>query len=314
MQALMQSSVAHVPLVRGYVLVGPSGNILLDENGRPANPLYLGDRDYFQAHAQAHLDGVFIGTPIQGRQSGRWFLSVSRKLETEGGEFAGVIAAIVEPLHLEEVLARADLGNQGTATLVAADGTIFARSSDTERHIGMVLRERYEEAAIAASVEDLLTHPGAALTSGELVEHHSVAGFPIHIEVRLSRGEALALWLDELPVYAATMVLPTLIGLGFVAVITGQQRQLRHAKIALQQQVTDLQNSQHVLEQQAAELTCLAAENAAARVRAEAALAMKHRFLGMISHELRTPLNAIIGFSEMLEQERLGPLGVCEYV
>jgi two-component system, cell cycle sensor histidine kinase PleC len=33
-----------------------------------------------------------------------------------------------------------------------------------------------------------------------------------------------------------------------------------------------------------------------------------------VSHELRTPLNAIIGFSEMLEQEFLGPLGAREYV
>jgi signal transduction histidine kinase len=41
---------------------------------------------------------------------------------------------------------------------------------------------------------------------------------------------------------------------------------------------------------------------------------MKHRFLATVSHELRTPLNAIIGFSEMLEQEFLGPLGAREYV
>ncbi len=46
-----------------------------------------------------------------------------------------------------------------------------------------------------------------------------------------------------------------------------------------------------------------------ARRQAEAANAMKDRFLATVSHELRTPLNAIIGFSEMLKDERLIPAG-----
>jgi signal transduction histidine kinase len=42
---------------------------------------------------------------------------------------------------------------------------------------------------------------------------------------------------------------------------------------------------------------------------AERANSAKSHFLAMMSHELRTPLNAIIGFSEILAEEREGPLG-----
>jgi two-component system, cell cycle sensor histidine kinase PleC len=313
-QALMRSSVARVPLVRGYVLVGQSGKMLLDENGLPADPLDLSDRDYFRAHSEALSDRVVVGRPVNNGQSGRWFLSVSRKLKDEDGDFAGVIAAVVEPLHLGEVLAQADLGTRGTATLAAADGTIIARSSDTERYIGQTVQEQDAGAANAAATEDLLASPGTVSSSGEVVERSAVAGFPIRVEVRLSRSEALALWWEDVPVYAAAMILPTLIGLVLVMVITRQQRALRHAETALQQHVTDLENSQHLLERRTAELGHLAQDHAAAQIRAEAALAMKHRFLATVSHELRTPLNAIIGFSEMLEQEFLGPLGAREYV
>jgi len=46
---------------------------------------------------------------------------------------------------------------------------------------------------------------------------------------------------------------------------------------------------------------------------AEAASRAKTEFLANMSHELRTPLNAIIGFSEILKQEPLGPLGHPSY-
>ncbi len=47
--------------------------------------------------------------------------------------------------------------------------------------------------------------------------------------------------------------------------------------------------------------------------KAEAANHAKSAFLANMSHELRTPLNAIIGFSEMIADEKLGPVGAPRY-
>jgi PAS domain S-box-containing protein len=40
----------------------------------------------------------------------------------------------------------------------------------------------------------------------------------------------------------------------------------------------------------------------------------KSEFLANMSHELRTPLNAIIGFSDMIAEERFGPVGAGKYL
>ncbi len=47
---------------------------------------------------------------------------------------------------------------------------------------------------------------------------------------------------------------------------------------------------------------------------AETANAHKTDFLARVSHEIRTPLNAIIGFSDMMANERFGPIGHPRYI
>jgi PAS domain S-box-containing protein len=50
------------------------------------------------------------------------------------------------------------------------------------------------------------------------------------------------------------------------------------------------------------------AELVAARQNAETASSQKSDFLARVSHEIRTPLNAIIGFSDVMIEERFGPI------
>ncbi len=50
-----------------------------------------------------------------------------------------------------------------------------------------------------------------------------------------------------------------------------------------------------------------------AKSEAESASSHKSDFLARVSHEIRTPLNAIIGFSDLIAQERFGPVGHPRY-
>ncbi|MEM0900776.1 MAG: HAMP domain-containing sensor histidine kinase [Pseudomonadota bacterium] len=62
-----------------------------------------------------------------------------------------------------------------------------------------------------------------------------------------------------------------------------------------------------------AELEVEKTNSEGARQRAEEANLAKSRFLASMSHELRTPLNAILGFSEIMKDEMMGPLGSPQY-
>ncbi len=54
-------------------------------------------------------------------------------------------------------------------------------------------------------------------------------------------------------------------------------------------------------------------ENIELANQAQAANRAKSMFLAKMSHELRTPLNAIIGFSDIMANEMLGPIGIPQY-
>ena len=82
---------------------------------------------------------------------------------------------------------------------------------------------------------------------------------------------------------------------------------------ALQERVVELELAQRRLERQGEDLVRLADDLLIARDEARAADRAKSEFLAAMSHELRTPLNAIIGFSEIIKDEVLGPVGSVQY-
>jgi two-component system cell cycle sensor histidine kinase PleC len=76
--------------------------------------------------------------------------------------------------------------------------------------------------------------------------------------------------------------------------------------IAIRLDITEMKRREEELRR--AERQFVEAKNTA-----ESANRAKSDFLANMSHELRTPLNAIIGFSEIMMQETLGPLGHVSY-
>ena len=88
---------------------------------------------------------------------------------------------------------------------------------------------------------------------------------------------------------------------------------LRESEKRLRQHVVELEAAKRQYEAQGKELATLAGDLSVACDQAELANRTKSEFLANMSHELRTPLNAILGFSELMGNATLGPLGNPKY-
>ncbi len=102
-------------------------------------------------------------------------------------------------------------------------------------------------------------------------------------------------------------------GGGFIATYTDiTARKL--AENELQLRNAELDHSWRIYEDQGRQFVATTENLGVAHQELELAHRAKSEFLANMSHELRTPLNAIIGFSQILRDEMLGPLGNTAYL
>jgi signal transduction histidine kinase len=83
---------------------------------------------------------------------------------------------------------------------------------------------------------------------------------------------------------------------------------------AVQERTAELASANRELQGEIAERRRAEINLRSAKEQAEVANRAKSEFLAMVSHELKTPLNAIIGFSDILSNQTLGPIGKPQYL
>ena len=100
----------------------------------------------------------------------------------------------------------------------------------------------------------------------------------------------------------------------FFFIVWSQLRRARRVANIVNRRTRALKEAHDELEEHYKLLQNLNKDVEESRRSAELANRAKSEFLATMSHELRTPLNAILGFSQLLGEQALGPIGDKRYV
>jgi diguanylate cyclase (GGDEF)-like protein/PAS domain S-box-containing protein len=160
---------------QALLVFGPDGKMRAHSRVFPTPDVDATDRDYFKAHAGSPDDSLYISKPLRNRVNNHWMISLSRRLSSPDGEFAGVIMAAIEMHYFERLYRELDFSPDTQVTLKKTDGTVLATYPVDETRLGTV-------------------QPPEATGPDTLVATSILADLPLEISLSLTRKTALRRW------------------------------------------------------------------------------------------------------------------------
>jgi PAS domain S-box-containing protein len=191
----MRNRMEMLPDVHLMAFIDSRGDAVLHSTGFPTPAVNYGDREYFRAHLERRIEGLYIGVPVFGRRVPEWLNVFSCRVEDTKGRFLGIVAAGVAVPHLQKLYAELNLGPDGRVFLFRADGILLAMHPAME---GVVGRSFEDDALFAQAVArpDAFAQRGAGLVDDKprIIASQPLEGYPLVIAVSSTRDHILSRW------------------------------------------------------------------------------------------------------------------------
>jgi diguanylate cyclase (GGDEF)-like protein/PAS domain S-box-containing protein len=215
---------------QALLLFGPDGKMRAHSRLYPTPAITATDREYFKVHARTSEDILFVSKPLHNRVNGHWMISISRRLSTPDGAFAGVIMAAIEMDYFNRLYHALDLPPDTRITLERDDGIVLATTPLAPARLGAKQPDSSDQDDLNAvrAVEDL----------------------PLRVTLSLPRDTALRRW-HSLVLVLCPGALVAVLGLGALTAglisrvkkDRGQaQLQQEHLEVQVRQRTEDLQD------------------------------------------------------------------------
>ena len=128
-----------LPWIFNIAIADADGRVVVSTAGWPTPDISVADRDYFiNARAQTD-DQLNASIPINNRINGTRTIVFSKRLESPGGAFLGIVYASVNSAYFEDIYGSVQSLNSVLFTLVRRDGTILFRHPDPSGTAGRKL-------------------------------------------------------------------------------------------------------------------------------------------------------------------------------
>jgi PAS domain S-box-containing protein len=195
----LRDALAHIPQIAAILVLDRQGRRLAQTSELSSVGPDFVDQPFFSAHRDARAESVALSEPFRGGPTGtNWRFILSRRLDSAGGAFDGVIAAVLEIERFERLYETIDVGEGGFITLLTLEGVVITRVPDPTAATG---RRYYSEEISRAistqgSFEGWTTSP--ILNERVLLSSAVVRGFPLFVASGGTERAVFAPWREQL--------------------------------------------------------------------------------------------------------------------
>lgn len=206
-QSLIDRQQALMPQLSGIIIYDRNGHWLMSSNRPIPEGANSSDRAYFIHHRDSPSREPFIGPPIQSRANHEWVVTISRRFNDDGGQFAGVVAVTLGVENFLRVFGKLDVGQDGAIGLSYTDGTLLVRYPFREQDMG---RNFSKSPIYAKYLVDRSVGTASYTSSLDGVERlyafRKSETLPLITTVALGKDEALAAWRIEAALSAVVVI------------------------------------------------------------------------------------------------------------
>jgi signal transduction histidine kinase len=132
---LLNSKIATIPEADVIHIANSEGDYIYSSL-ETVPVINIADRPFFQTHRNNRASGLVISQPLLSRTLGTWAITLSRRLSTPDGRFAGIVNVIITLRNFEKFYATLDMGSHGAVLLRDADMRLLARYPRLEANMG----------------------------------------------------------------------------------------------------------------------------------------------------------------------------------
>lgn len=210
-------------------------------------PTNVIDREFFKTHQQADTRKLLISGPVLGRVSGRWAITLTRRINKPDGSFGGIAAISIEPRYLTQLFESTSLGPADIISLVLTSGvTLARRRGDTISFGEDISGSQLMDHQRASRVGDY-TGPGGLDGQTRLFAYRTMHDYPVIATVGTLESDALAgVRSRRRAYYGVATLLTVLVGTGCIVGILLLARNER-ASHTLSEQASLLDKAQDAI-------------------------------------------------------------------
>jgi PAS domain S-box-containing protein len=150
------------------------------------------DREFFQRHRQSDMQRLIISEPVLGRVSGRWAITLTRRLNKPDGTFAGLAAISIEPRYLTRLFETTTLGPLDVMSLVLTNGVSLARRRGDAISFGEDISQSQLMREQRVTPVGTYIGPGGLDGRTRIFSYRTMREYPVIVTVGTLEADALA--------------------------------------------------------------------------------------------------------------------------
>ena len=245
LKRLVSPAFASLPSITFIGVTNEHGDVI--ESMQEFAPTNVIDREFFQAHRQTDTNRLVISEPVLGRVSGRWAITLTRRINKPDRSFGGIVAISIEPRYLTELFENTQLGPSDVMSLVLTNGITLARRRGDEITFGTDLAQSQLILEQRQRPSGTYIGPGGVDGLNRVFAYRTMRDYPVIATVGTLEHDAFAAVRLRRNVYYSVALVLSLLVVG--GVIVGVQLLSRNerARQTLREQASLLDKAQDAI-------------------------------------------------------------------